>query len=535
MIEQSQPTIQRTEHAMMVAWGEFSRLHHLAERLRQKVSIPRHHENFPAGDLILEFGLLLLSGSTQLQDLNLGPRPLVKDEAVKEAWDVQFGHYTTVSRALKAATAETVGQVIAVLEEISRPFLDQEVQALVASGQGLVLHADLSGRPVSSYSQTYPEARWGHMGDTLALGHQHALITLQGRAYRLHLAGFLHPGDTVSQACLRELIQTAEKQQRCRPRRRVELVMARIKNLSQRIEQYGTYLAQQQQALLDEQERQRRLENRLDAQWLLLATLEAKHGNKPIKPYSLLAKARQQQETWQRQLDNARQRQAAIEHKIAYHQRMIAQLSQQRDDLIRWCTELQADNATNPNPVRIRINLDGGFSGGDNLTHLIEMGYDLLTVGNGQSAEALLREQPADAIWTTVTPHVSLWEGNPAPVGECPYPLRRILQRWQAEDRTRCRAYSFSIKMMPSCPWLRYSQLIINASMLKQASNRAKALSVDGACASVPPLGWNCSTSLPLFSGPTSSIGPPSGCAPGCKTGTSSLRQRCKPSKPRYE
>ena len=437
MIEQSQPTIRRTEHAMLVAWGDFSRLHHLAERLRQEVFIPRHHENIPAGDLILEFGLLLLSGSTQLQDLNLGPRPLVKDEAVKEAWNVQFGHYTTVSRALKASTAETVAQVVAVLGEISRPFIDQEVQALAAGGQELVLHADLSGRPVSSYSQTYPEARWGHMGDTLALGHQHALITMQGRKYRLHLAGFLHPGDTVSQACLRELIQATERELRCRPRRRVELVMTRIQGLQNRLERYSTYLSQQQQALLKEQERQGRLENQLADQRLLLATLEAKYGDKPIKPYSRLAKARQRQETWQRQLSNARQRQATIQRKTAYHQRMIAQLTQQRDDLSRWHAELQADNATNPNPVRIRINLDGGFSGGDNLTYLIEMGYDPLAVGNGQSAEALLREQPADAIWTTVTPHVSLWEGKPAPVGECPYPLRRILQHWQAGDKSR--------------------------------------------------------------------------------------------------
>jgi hypothetical protein len=116
---------------------------------------------------------------------------------------------------------------------------------------------------------------------------------------------------------------------------------------------------------------------------------------------------------------------------------MIAQLTQQRDDLSRWYAELQADNVTNPNPVRIRINLDGGFSGGDNLTYLIEMGYDPLAVGNGQSAEALFQEQPADAVWTAITPHVSLWEGKPTPVGECPYPLRRILQRWQAGDKSR--------------------------------------------------------------------------------------------------
>jgi hypothetical protein len=182
MDKQSKSTVQRTEHAMMVVWGHFSRLHHLAERLRQEVSVPRHHENIPGADLVLEFGLLLLSGSTQLQDLNLGPRPLVKDEAVKETWDVQFGHYTTVNRVLEAATAETVAQVVTVLDEISCPFIEREVEALAAKGQGLTLHADLSGRPVSAYSQSYPEARWGHMGNTLALGHQHALITMQAKS-----------------------------------------------------------------------------------------------------------------------------------------------------------------------------------------------------------------------------------------------------------------------------------------------------------------------------------------------------------------
>ena len=66
-----QDKVQRTEHAMMVVWGHFSRLHHLAQRLREQVTIPRHHENIPAEDLILEFGLLLLSGSTGLQDLGV--------------------------------------------------------------------------------------------------------------------------------------------------------------------------------------------------------------------------------------------------------------------------------------------------------------------------------------------------------------------------------------------------------------------------------------------------------------------------------
>ena len=48
---------------MMVGWGYFARTFDLAERLRQEVVIPRHHEKVPSGDLILQFGLLPLAGT----------------------------------------------------------------------------------------------------------------------------------------------------------------------------------------------------------------------------------------------------------------------------------------------------------------------------------------------------------------------------------------------------------------------------------------------------------------------------------------
>jgi hypothetical protein len=39
---------------------------------------------------------------------------------VQEAWDIQFGHYTSVSRALHAAADETVAQVVGVLDRVSQ-------------------------------------------------------------------------------------------------------------------------------------------------------------------------------------------------------------------------------------------------------------------------------------------------------------------------------------------------------------------------------------------------------------------------------
>lgn len=434
---QSEITIQRTEYAMLVAWGYFSRGHRLADRLRENVMIPRHHENIPAGDLILEFGLLLLSGSTQLQDLNLGPRPLVKDMAVREAWGIEFGHYTTVSRALKAATAETVTQVVAVLDDISRPFIAQEIATLAAQGQGLLLYADLSGRAVSAYSASYPEAQWGHMGRTIALGHQHALISLRGQEYRVHLAGFLHPGDTVSEQCLRELIQAAERRLQCRPRRRVELVGGRIAALEAQLHQYRTRLNEQEQAWQAEGDRRQGLKDRLVVQDQLLADLEAQQGEKPVRPYSRLAKARRQRVSWQRQVERSGQRAAAIQDQMARYQAHIDRLTQEAATLQEWYATLSADNATHPNPVPIRILVDGGFSGGENLTYLIEMGYEVLAVGKGTSTVALRQELPAEAVWIPVTTQVRLWEGPVAVVGQCPYPLRRVLQHWQAGEKER--------------------------------------------------------------------------------------------------
>jgi hypothetical protein len=434
---QGETQMQRTEHAMLVAWGYFSRLHHLAERLREKVRIPRHHENIAAGDLIVEFGLLLLSGSTQLQDLNLGPRPLTKDPAVSEAWDIAFGHYTTVSRALQAASSETVTQVMSVLDEISGVFIEQEVAALAAQGQGLLLYADLSGRAVSAYSESYPEARWGHMGNSVALGYQHALISMHGRMYRLHLAGFLHPGDTVSEVCLRELIQAAERRLGCQPWRRIELVRERGEALEQKLHRYRSRVKVQEQVWQAQRDRQRSLAERLATQDQVLLALESRRGQKPVRPYSCLAKARRQRESWQGQLERSRRQQEAIRRKITRYQEKIAQLTQEKAAWKAWYASVLADNGANPNPLPIRILLDGGFSGGDNLTYLIEMGYDVLAVGKGMSSAGLRQELPAAAVWTPVTAHVRLWEGPVATVGVCPYPLRRVLQHWQAGEKER--------------------------------------------------------------------------------------------------
>ncbi len=45
------------------------------------------------------------------------------------------------------------------------------------------------------------------MANQLCKGHQAVLVTLKGLRHRVHIATFHHPGDAVSGACLREMVE----------------------------------------------------------------------------------------------------------------------------------------------------------------------------------------------------------------------------------------------------------------------------------------------------------------------------------------
>ena len=93
----------------------------------------------------------------------------------------------------------------------------------------LVYDADLTGRPVSSTSTSYPDAAFGHMGDTISLGYQAALVSLHSPTFgRLWLANQLHPGDTVSMTEAQALVIAAENRTGRRPKRRTDLLKGRL-------------------------------------------------------------------------------------------------------------------------------------------------------------------------------------------------------------------------------------------------------------------------------------------------------------------
>jgi len=331
--------------------------------------------------LLLEFGLASLSGGAHLADLNLGARPLAKDQAVQDAWDVAFRHYTTVSRFLYELDEADVERVQAELEAIMRPYLRSATHEVLCHQEYLTLCGDLTGRPVSAYSTTYPpDTVFGYMANQLCKGHQAVLVTLKGLRHRVHVVTFHHSGDTVSGTCLREMVEAAEARLGCRPRRRTEQVYLRIELLEAQIAQKREWIAAQQALIREQIERQVRLGDQLQAIRPQLTELEAHYAGKRVHPHSQLAQAHQRKAGWERQLRSALEQEGQARRALEQHQQRLETLITTRDALLNWLAQLEADNATCPNPVRIRWLLDGGFGDAANVAYLIEMGYDVYTM-----------------------------------------------------------------------------------------------------------------------------------------------------------
>jgi hypothetical protein len=228
---QTSPEIsqQMTQHAMLVIWGLYARRIGLVEAI-EAVKLKQKRRVHQPQTKVLEFLVAIWVGLPHLQDISRSAHPLDQDQLVAEAWGQEaWADYSGVSRTLAQLTGEEVADLVATLDRISQSFIDQEVALALAREGELVYDADLTSRPVSSTSTSYPNTAFGHMGDTIGLGYQAALVSLHSPTYgRLWLANELHPGDTVSMSRTQALVIAAEKRTRRRPWRRTDLVAGRL-------------------------------------------------------------------------------------------------------------------------------------------------------------------------------------------------------------------------------------------------------------------------------------------------------------------
>jgi len=298
------------------------------------------------------------------------------------------------------------------------------VHELVRRGQGLVYDFDLTGQAISSTSTTYPEAAFGWMNDQVRLGYQLARVSLSSAAgVRLWLAGFHHPGDTVSSACLQELVQAAETQTGVRPRRRPELVMQRVATQQVVIEREQR-LADQQQARLQ--------------QWQQMhATLTGKRYHTqqvlqgPLAP-GKQARLQAQSAGWQKRLPHVDAQIAQAARMLAVHQARRVEQEAVLVALRGWQAQLEADNGTNPNAPEIEARMDAGFASGENLTWLLEMGYAPNTKApNGRTTTALRAHLPRGATWEKVGDNAEMMLSGAHRLSGCPYPLTLAVERFK--------------------------------------------------------------------------------------------------------
>ena len=187
-----------THHAMLVAWGQFAQAIGLIKKI-ESIDLQQKKVEHSPQTKILEFFLSILAGLPHLQKLSRSAHPIDQDQAVAKSWDqMSWADYSGVSRTLSQLSQTEADQIAQVLQQITQPILAEEVMLALKETGRLVYDGDLTDRPVSNPSTTYPGVAYGYMGDGLHLGYQAAMVSLHSPTYgRFWLSVVDHPGDTI--------------------------------------------------------------------------------------------------------------------------------------------------------------------------------------------------------------------------------------------------------------------------------------------------------------------------------------------------
>jgi hypothetical protein len=440
-MSQSNAEATLTQHAMLVVWGEFARHLGLVQAM-EAIPLGQKTCTHRPQTKVLEFLVAVLAGLPHLTDISHAAHPLDQDRAVAQAWgQAAWADASGVSRTLQALTPQEVQALIRVLETISQPFIDHEVALALCQPGRLVYDGDLTGRPVSNASTSYPDVAYGHMSDEIRLGYQAALVSLHSPTYgRLWLSVQSHPGDTVACTQTEALVRAAEARTGVRPRRRVELVQARLRMLEQERQQAQARLKSGQEALAEVQTRLTELAQ-ASQQWQAeTSRLEGEYAahERPERPTSRLAQARQRLASLQRRHARQAQRVQHAQRQVEGHQARLAQVCAAEAAHLERLRRYEQENAANPAPIQAVFRLDAGFSSGENVALLIELGYEVYTKPyNHQVTARLQRQVTAATTWTRVGANAEMVAFSSQSITGCPYPLDLALERFYTGQTVR--------------------------------------------------------------------------------------------------
>lgn len=400
---------QETQHALLIPWGQFAQEIGLISGLESVKLSQKVYEHTPQAK-VLEFLVAILSGAKYLQDVSLAAQPLDKDVAVAQAWgQAGWADYTGLSRTLKKLTWAEVHTLVGVLERVSQPMIENELTLLSGQGRGLEYDGDLTGLPVSNTSRSYPNAAYGHMSDEIRLGYQAGVVSLQSPTYgRLWISVDHHAGDTVSCTQAEGLVRAAEKRSGQRPKRRTELLQKRI---------------------------EAQIKSRAPAE-ARLAIQQTKLAEAQCAKEEVSAKLREETNSQRIAVLERRclRREKSVEIARKKLEKTLTQMKIHLEDekiLRQRLEQFERDNVENTQPVEACFRLDAGFGTYENISLLIEMGYEVyVKLHNHKVTEMLKKKIAADTIWTRVGDNAEMVAWSGLELQHCPYPLEVALERF---------------------------------------------------------------------------------------------------------
>ena len=431
-----------TQHAMLVAWGRYADHIGLISRLAE-VDLHQKTRTHRPQTKVLEFFVAILAGFAHLQEISRSAHPLDQDAIVAEAWgQPSWADYSGVSRTLQRLRTDEAEAIATLLDEISAPYIKREVELALQQSGYLVYDGDLTGRPVSSTSTTYPDTAFGYMGDTIQLGYQSALVSLHSPTYgRLWLSTRLHPGDTVSMTQAQALVRAAEARTGVAPQRRLDLVAIRLQAATQTRQQVGEKAARSEERLFAARAKVQETTRQLRQSRHEVTAYEAEYQRAQRSPtrHCKLTRARRRLATYQQRLPRNQKALALAEQRAVVAAERAAAATAAWQHLCQHYAQLQADTHNNPAPVRVVLRLDAGFASRDNLAWLLEMGYDLYTKSRSATVkEALLQATSPAVPQQRVGRNASLVAWPMTTVnGYFPYPFNVALAAYQLGETTR--------------------------------------------------------------------------------------------------
>jgi hypothetical protein len=329
-----------------------------------------------------------------------------------------------------------------------QPWIDQEVQ--MALNQGAIeLDGDLSPRPVSNSSKTYPGAEYGYMSNCLQLGYQAAMVSMRSPTYgRLGLSVTHHSGNTVSSTQAEGLALEAERSLGRRPMRRTDLLTKRIENMEPERKKRQTNVAEAEQKLAKAQMTWFKVQAQQQEFARNLADLEKDYQqrNCPERPNSQLAQVRQRVEVWRLRLERCDQAIQQAKDRLAKQQARLVDWESQKTHLSQRLKRFLVENDTNHNPISAIFRLDAGFGNSENLALLIEMGYEIYSKPYGSWLSGTLAKMSAtrSADWEKVGKNAEMIAWKAVQLEDFPYPLDLGYERfWQGIDQSQPKlAYS---------------------------------------------------------------------------------------------